>query len=101
MRAAWLVLPIGLALVGCSRGGEAAQGVDNSKLSADLEQRARAIEERANSAAAEVEKDSATELRQLNEEAATAPASASAATPTAAPNQAADAPSRTRPSGAR
>ena len=72
---------LALLLAGCGGGTEATAGVDNVKLSADLEARAAAIEQRADAAAADVERESAGELARINAEAA-----ASAAPPSAEPS---------------
>lgn len=73
------ILALCLFLAACS-GGDAADEVrDESKLSADLEQRARSIEARAQEGVAAAEREAAADLERLNQEAAASATSTDAA----------------------
>ena len=82
-RATLLLVSAGLALGACSSREAAGQRVDQAKLSAELESRAKLIEQRADQAAAAAERQASDELAALNAEAARA-----AAAPPAAPSPA-------------
>ena len=71
-RASWIVVS-GAALLGltaCGGGTEKVADSDPAKLSAELEARAQAIEEKANQAALAAEQEAGTELASLREAAA-------------------------------
>lgn len=70
--AAFVLIPLSLLTSGCGEAEEAAVIEDPSKLSAELEEQAKAIEERADAAVREAESLAQQELRQLRAEAVAA-----------------------------
>jgi hypothetical protein len=70
--AAFVLVLLGLLTSGCGEAEEAAVIEDPSKLSVELEEQAKAIEERADAAVREAEALAQQELRQLSAEAVAA-----------------------------
>lgn len=74
----WPVLMVAIALAGCSGGTHQDNGRDPSQLDPAMETQARSLEERANLAAAQVEREALAELERVEAEARAAATAESA-----------------------
>ena len=81
MRARAALTIAAVLVAGCSHQADAGRAEDASKLSLELEAKARDIERRADAAAAGAERDANAQLAELNREAAAQPAGDAAQAP--------------------